>query len=226
LREKGLEPERESRIDTCVECVVRERDLSQKTVYRCELCDRWFCEKHIEPRLAFIKDLEAIDNIPEVRVLYHTEIEGKEGQGHPDFEYSRRKFRQLDIEEKRRNELIKQALDRMNHYYDDVSIPEKPTDSEADRKKRVEILLREERELNEPQKEDVKSSQTITTFGNFYGYRFVVPREVYSNAQYREYLNYAKTMKSVRVIVDEYYRKYPKRKKDLEKPNKKKHWWQ
>ena len=197
-------------------------------MYRCGLCDRWFCEKHLEPRLAFIKDLEAIDKIPEIRVLYYTEIEGKEGQGHPDFEYSRRKFRQLDIEEKRRNDLIKQALDRMNHYYAEVEIPEKPTDSEADRKKRVEILVREERELNEPQKEDVKSSETITTFGNFYGYRFVVPREVYSNAQYREYLNYAKTMKSVRVIVDEYYRKYPLsfRKKDSEKPNKEKHWWQ
>ena len=132
--------------------------------------------------------------------------------GHPDFEYSRRKFRQLDMEEKKRNELIKLALDRMNHYYADVEIPEKPTDSEADRKKRVEVLLREERELNEPQKEDVKSSETITTFGNFHGYRFVVPREVYSNEQYREYLNYAKTEKSVREIIDEYYRKYPKRK--------------
>jgi hypothetical protein len=192
------------------------------------LCERWFCEKHIEPKLAFIKDLKAIDKIPEIRVLYHAEIEGKEGKGHPDFEYSQRKFRELDIEEKRQNELIKQALDRMNHYYADVEIPEKPTDSEADRKKRVEILLREERESNEPQKEDVKSSETITTSGNFYGYRFVVPREVYSNATYREYLNHAETEKSVKVIVDEYYRKYPFsfRKKDLEKPNKKKHWWQ
>jgi hypothetical protein len=192
------------------------------------LCERWFCEKHLEPKLAFIKDVEAIDKIPEIRVLYYTEIEGKEGKGHPDFDYSRRRFRELDIEEKRRNELIKQALDRMNHYYADVEIPEKPTDSEAGRKKRVEILFREERELNEPQKEDVKSSETTTTSGNFYGYRFVVPREVYSNPQYREYLNHAETMKSVRVIVDEYYRKYPFsfRKKDLEKPNKKKHWWQ
>jgi hypothetical protein len=205
-----------------VECCVRERDLSQKKDYRCELCDRWFCERHIEPRLAFIRDLRAIEHSPEVRALYYTEMRYK--NGHPDFEYSRRKFRQLDIEEKKRNELIKQALDRMNHYYAEVEIPEKPIDVEADRKKRVEILLREEREVNEPQKEDVKSPETITTFGNFYGYRFVVPREVYSNAQYREYLNYAKTMKSVKVIVDEYYRKYPKR-KDLEKPEKKKHWW-
>jgi hypothetical protein len=79
------------------------------------LCDRWFCERHIEPRLAFIKDLEAIDKIPEMRTLYETEVQFE--NGHPDFEYSRRKLTELDIEERRRNELIKQAMDRMNQYY-------------------------------------------------------------------------------------------------------------
>jgi hypothetical protein len=198
------------------------------------LCDRWFCERHIDPRLAFIKDLNAP---PEVRALHYTEMQREDG--HPDFAYSQIKFLELDIEEKNRNELIRQALDRMNHYYDNALIPEKPIDAEEGRKKRIEMPLKEEEEikkkeqsekwkeesgLNEPRKEDAKSSETITT-GNFYGHRFVVPREVYSNAEYREYLNYAKTMKSVRDIVDEYYRKYPMR-KDLEKPKKKKHWWQ
>jgi hypothetical protein len=141
-----MEPERESRIDVCVECCVRDRDFSQKTVYRCELCDRWFCERHIEPRLAFIKDFKAINYSSEVRALYYTEMQYSDG--HPDFEYSRRKLRQLDIEEKKRNELIKQALDRMNHYYDDVLIPEKPVDVEADRKKRVEMLQKTLSELS------------------------------------------------------------------------------
>lgn len=204
-----------------MECCVRERDFSKKTVYRCELCERWFCEKHLKPKIAFIKDLKAIENIPEIRVLYYTEVEGKEG--HPDFEYSRRKFRELEIEEKRRNELIKQALDRMNHYYAEAEIPEKPVDSEADRKKRVEILLGEEREMKELHKDDVKFSEGVETAETRYG--FVVPREVYSNPTYREYLNHADNMKSVKVIVDEYYRKYGKRKKS-EEPKKKKHWWQ
>jgi hypothetical protein len=66
--------------------------------------------------------------------------------------------------------------------------------------------LNEERELNEP-RTDFKSSETTTTSGNFHGHRFVVPREVYSNPLYREYLNHAETTKNVRVIVDEYYRK-------------------
>jgi hypothetical protein len=104
-----------------VECCVREGDFSQKTVYHCELCDRWFCERHIEPRLAFIKDFKAINYSSEVRALYYTEMQYRDG--HPDFEYSRRKLRQLDIEEKKQNELIKQALDRMNAHYKGKSIP-------------------------------------------------------------------------------------------------------
>ena len=128
-------------------------------MFRCSSCERWFCEKHLKPRLAFIKDLRAIENIPEIRALYYTEAQ-HEG-GHPDFEYSRRKFRELDIEEERRNELIKQALDRMNHYYDDVeeitkpdedeSEEPKPVDAEVDRKKRVEMLLKEEEEIDKGQ---------------------------------------------------------------------------
>jgi hypothetical protein len=61
---------------------------------------------------------------------------------------------------------------------------------------------------------EIEKGKTETT-ENKYGYRFVVPKEVYSNPEYREYLNHAQTMKSVKVIVDEYYKKY-----------KKKHWWQ
>lgn len=84
-------------------------------MYRCELCDRWFCERHVEPRLAFIRDLKAIGDSPEVRVLYYTEMQRE--NGHPDFEYSRRKFTELDIEEQRRSELIEEALDKMNAHY-------------------------------------------------------------------------------------------------------------
>jgi hypothetical protein len=144
-----------------------------------------------------MKNLDSIENIPEVRVLYYTEIQGKEGKGHPDFEYSRRKFQDLKIQEKKLNELIKQALDRMNHYYADI--PEKPIDAEADRKKRVETLLREEKEIKEPKKEEIKFADGVETVETRYG--FVVPREVYSNPEYREYLNHADNMKSVKEIV-------------------------
>lgn len=217
MREKVLKPERESRIDTCVECVVRERDFSQKTIYRCKLCDRWFCEKHIEPRLAFIRDLRAIEHSPEVRVLYYTEMRCE--NGHPDFEYSRRKFRQLDIEEKKRNELIKQALDKMNHYYTEVEIPEKPIDVEADRKKRVEMLQKEEAEIDKPKTADSRKTlkgipfrvgDTTLTYQNRYHHHFRVPTEAYSSEKYRQKLNNARTLDEVEHILDDYYKHHQK----------------
>lgn len=147
-----MSAEGEHKIDSCVECCVRDNDFSEKKVFQCKLCERWFCEKHIEPRLAFIKDLKAIEKSPEIRALYYTEVEGKEG--HPDFVYSRIKLMELDMEEKRRNELIKEALDRMNGYYHRIlpkSVREtkKAITSEGDfhfvREEKREEILREKR---------------------------------------------------------------------------------
>jgi hypothetical protein len=179
-------------------------------VYRCDLCDRWFCERHLKPRLAFIKDFDAIDNIPEVRALYFTESEQLRSEnGHPDFEYSRRKFRELDIEEKRRNELIKQALDRMNQYY--AEIPEKPFDTEAERKRTMEKLLKEEEEIGKPKSTDsyefsFLAGYTTTTNENKYHHKFRVPAQAYSIEKYRKQLNDAKTLSEVEHILHDYYR--------------------
>jgi hypothetical protein len=185
------------------------------------LCERWFCEKHLEPKLAFIKDLKAIDKIPEIRVLYYTEIEGKEGKGHPDFEYSRSKFRELEIEERRQNELIKQALDRMNHYYDDVEIPEKPIDLEEERKRTVEMLLKEDVEMDRIFKEREEEAKaralipidgreiTIVDEGPFHIERacVTVPEEVWSNREYRNRIKKAKASREVGAIILEFYKK-------------------
>jgi hypothetical protein len=154
--------------------------------------------------------------------LYYAEkerIEGKEG--HPDFEYSRRKFRELDIEEKRRNELIKQALDRMNHYYAEVEIPEKPIDLEEERKRTVEMLLKEEAEIDKPKTADSQKTvegipfrvgDTTLTYENRYHYHFSVPSEAYSIEEYREKLNNAKTLDEVEHILHDYYKRHRKQK--------------
>lgn len=184
-------------------------------MFLCELCDRWFCKKHLEPRLAFIKDPETIENIPEIRALYYTEI--KEKEGHPDFEYSRRKFRELEIEEERQNELIKQALDRMNHYY--AEIEEKPIDVEEERKRTVEMLLKEEAEIDKPTTADsyktvkgipFRVGGTALTYENRYHYHFSVPAEAYSIEKYREKLNNAKTLDEVEHILHDYYKHHRK----------------
>ncbi len=118
----SLEYRGESSIDECVECCVRNSDFSKKKVFRCEYCNRLLCEKHIEPRLSFIPNFNPTNYSPEIEALYYQEYR-RQG-GHPDFRYSQKKFEDLDIEEKTRNELIKQALDRMNaHYTGRYSIP-------------------------------------------------------------------------------------------------------
>ena len=67
-----------------------------------------------------------------------------------------------------------------------------------------------EKKARAKQSKEMMIGQT-TTKGNEYGLKFVVPNEVYSNPEYREYLNHAQSMKSVKVIVDEYYSKHGKR---------------
>jgi len=99
-----------------------------------------------------------------------------------------------------KTESIEQKLDRM---------------AEANRRRRNEIRKKKEEEIEAQiaEEEKLREKGKTTTINNKYGHRFVVPREVYSNAEYREYLDHAETMKSVKVIVDEYYRKH------------KQHWW-
>lgn len=51
----------------------------------------------------------------------------------------------------------------------------------------------------------------IRTYGNIYGYDFIVPVEVYSDKKYREKLDKAKTLNEVERILRD-YRKHHKKK--------------
>jgi hypothetical protein len=154
--EQVIEPETGSRIGSCVECSVRDRDFSEKKLYKCELCGRWFCEKHVRPRTFLIRGVDDVqdEQIPEGLGLDDVQAERTPEQGtlilgtsvgwikervseirdrikfrkvkrkkwkredsHPDFQYTEKWLEELDIQEKKRNELMKRALGRMNHYY-------------------------------------------------------------------------------------------------------------
>mgnify|MGYP001332329653 CR=1 FL=1 len=94
----------------CPECKVKEGNSIEKTLYQCKSCERWFCTKHFEPRLAFIKDLKSPPKYPEIRAALDKEMERKDG--HPCFTYSRKRFEELVEEEKLRSKRIEEALDR------------------------------------------------------------------------------------------------------------------
>jgi mannitol/fructose-specific phosphotransferase system IIA component (Ntr-type) len=158
---------------------MKEGDSSQKQVYHCELCDKWFCERHLKPKFPYFIDWETIFDVlgnPEIKALYYTEYM-REG-GHPDFVYWRRKFEALDIEGKVRDKLIQQAIDKM---IEANPIPPKTVN---------------------PQ---IMYSETITT-ENKYSHHFIVPTLVYLNEKYRERLNNAKTLEEVEYIISDYYK--------------------
>jgi hypothetical protein len=225
-----MKPEKEPKIGSCYECSTKEKDSSQKKVYYCELCGKWFCERHREPKFPYFIDWDTIFDVqgnPEIKLRYYNEYR-REG-GHPDFVYWRRTVEALDIEEKTRNELIKQAMDRMMH--SEKHGVEVPVDDLADRNKRVEMLLREEIELSEKAAKTVntaipfKKGETTKTYDNVYHHHFWVPVEVYSDIEYRDRLNNARTLEEAEQIIEDYNKRYRKE-TEQEKPKNKKHWWQ
>jgi hypothetical protein len=225
-----LESDRESQLGICYECNTKNADSSQKPVFHCDLCEKWFCKEHLEPKFPYFVDWDTVFNVggdPRIKLLYHTQ-HGREG-GHPDYIYARKKIEASELDEKMRDELIKQAMDRMEapDSKGQYEIWEKQAkENQAQARARY---VREVREKKEEAK--LRATGMITTTENKFGNRFVVPLAVYSHPLYREYLNYAKTMKSVKVIVDEYFEKYPEEKpkakeettKEQQEPEKKKH---
>ncbi len=79
-------------------------------MYRCESCDRWFCEKHLKPRLFHIMGLDGVP--PESKLEFYKEWDRR--NSHPDFQYSRKRLEELHLEEKLRFELIDKALNGEN----------------------------------------------------------------------------------------------------------------
>jgi hypothetical protein len=52
-----------------------------------------------------------------LRFRHGKEKQGKRGDSHPDFQYTRKWLEKLDIEDRKRDELTRRALNRMKHYY-------------------------------------------------------------------------------------------------------------
>jgi hypothetical protein len=182
----------------------------------------------LKPKFPYFKDWDTIFDAqgnPEIKALYH--IEYKCEGGHPDFVYWRRKFEALDIEEKTRNELIKQAMDRMMQSED---VKEHPVDAPIETEIQEVHRLFKEADMssiveNERLKDEVQRKESTKTYDNIYHHDFLVPTEVYSDEEYRGRLNNARTLEEVEQILEDYNRHHRKE-PEPEQPKKKKHWWQ
>jgi ribosomal protein L37AE/L43A len=106
--------EREYRLDVCPECKHREDDSSEKKLFQCRYCERWFCERHLEPRLAVIRDFNKIIKDKEWRDL--VEEDWKREDGHPDHAYTRERFDELRIEKEILRSKIEAFLNKSRAY--------------------------------------------------------------------------------------------------------------
>jgi hypothetical protein len=166
-----METTENKELGICHECSTKDGDSSKKPVHYCDLCNKWFCELHLKPKFPYFVDWETVFDVqgnPVVKLLFYTEYRREDG--HPDFEYMRKKTESLNIEEKRRNKLVKTVLDKMNH----IEISDDETDEidgyhtpyltseqlEADRAKRFDTLLEGGVSIL-PKKEDAKEQKEL-----------------------------------------------------------------
>jgi len=98
----------DSEVGICAECKVRDGDSTDKKLCKCPYCERWFCEKHLNPRPAIIRSLDSVG----VSKLIE-KARGIEG-GHPDFAYSKIFAGELAEEEEERSRRMDEALDRLS----------------------------------------------------------------------------------------------------------------
>lgn len=106
---------RKYRLGICPECAVKENDHARTRLYQCDVCTRWFCKKHLEPRPAFIKRPTRLEvRSPQDRAWQSllAEAKMKEERSHPDFAYTQTRWRSLLKEEQRKSQALSDFLDR------------------------------------------------------------------------------------------------------------------
>jgi hypothetical protein len=196
LRQDALVEEQDSMIGFCYECQTKDGDSAKKTVYRCDVCGKWFCELHLKPKFPYFVDWEThfdVQGNPAVKAMFHSEY-GRQ-DGHADFVFLRQTIDKMQEEEKIQEAAIKEKIDKMMENW-------QPSKNELD----ITIENKEKK-----------------TYQNGWGNRFTVPKEVYANKTYRERLHAVNTTYEVRSILYDFYFNV-ENKQRLNK--QKKHWWQ
>ena len=96
------------KVGVCVECKVRDGDSNKKKLYRCPHCGKWFCEKHIEPRIATTRG--AIEQIKDPVLRDKILDEWRRPDGHPDMVWTRKYFEDLRKKQEEEREKFWEAV--------------------------------------------------------------------------------------------------------------------
>jgi hypothetical protein len=100
------------KIGVCVECKVREGDSSKKKLYQCPYCKKWFCKKHVEPRLTTTKD--AIERTRDLTLKEKLYEEWRRKDGHPDYIWTKQYLENLEIKEMEERRKAWEALEYLS----------------------------------------------------------------------------------------------------------------
>ena len=81
--EQVIEPDTTIRTGACMECSIRDRDFSEKKLYKCEMCGRWFCEEHVRPRTFLMRGVDDVqdEQMPEGLGLNDVPVDRAPEQG-------------------------------------------------------------------------------------------------------------------------------------------------
>ncbi|MCX6820656.1 MAG: hypothetical protein NT016_01785 [Candidatus Aenigmarchaeota archaeon] len=81
----------------CEECKIRDDDFSKKLLFKCRHCERYFCKKHLSPKMVLTREFidSTKDRVLRDKLYKEWEREG----GHPDWSWSRKHFDDLKAEE-------------------------------------------------------------------------------------------------------------------------------
>jgi len=112
-------------IDVCSECKVRENDSSKKKLFKCRFCERYFCKKHLAPRLAMMRS--AIEEIKDPVLRDKVYEEWRKKDGHPDWAWTEKYFEKIKIEEERKRERFWEAVERLKEISEEKEKKEIPS---------------------------------------------------------------------------------------------------
>ncbi|MCS7094140.1 MAG: CAP domain-containing protein [Candidatus Aenigmarchaeota archaeon] len=102
---------RKIKVGVCVECKVRNNDSSKKKLFKCEHCERFFCKKHLPPRLVMLRS--SIDRIEDPILRDKVYEEWRRPDGHPDWDWSRKYLWEIKTKEEENREKFFKVLDEL-----------------------------------------------------------------------------------------------------------------
>jgi len=150
-------------MSVCPECH-RENDDSIKELHKCPLCEREFCSKHIDPKLAFFSASFHTDYVTnkEYRLLIEKEI--RRVDAHPCVPYTNKRIEEIRYENERLFERLKNAWTNENNQPLDKKLPVVRT-TPKNSQELPEVIIKTSEKIPEiTKKPEKKSSIGITKY--------------------------------------------------------------